>query len=160
MRTCIVHVLQILHSTNYCHIHVTITQWASKTWSKICHSTSTGKEQLVSSPLRGGERACRYTLCVHTHFSVLSDLQVQSKKITDFMDNPVLITSASNCDSDDSLNEFSYLQDAEQESGNSLSPSRSSISDESDIEDPFYPEYCSSLPFPKVSTDLYAKQYS
>ena len=85
--------------------------------------------------------------------------QVQSKKITDFVNSPALITSASN-DSDDSLNEFSYFHDEEQESGNSLSSSRSSISDESDIEIQFYPKYCSSLPFPQVSADWYEKQYS
>ena len=76
------------------------------------------------------------------------------------MNNPALIASAHNYDSDDSLDEFSYLHDDEQESGNSFDSSKSSISDESDMEIQLYSEPCSSLPFPKVSAGWYAKQYS
>lgn len=41
----------------------------------------------------------------------------------------------------------------------SCSPT-SSVPDESDFEIQFYPEYCSSLPFPEVSAEWYEKQYS
>jgi hypothetical protein len=70
------------------------------------------------------------------------------------MNNPAFRPPAPNYDSDDSLNEFSYFHDEEQESGNRFSPSRS---DESDMEIQLYPESCR---FPKVSADWYAKQYS
>ena len=129
----------------------------------LSEDTSTGHDE---SLLRVTVTSTSSTIPSSTFFNILSSSshhrykgKVQSKKITHFINNSALVTSVAN-DSDDSIDEISYLHDEESGSENSGSNSSTSDDSESDIEIQYYPEYSSSLPFPEVSTGWYEKQYS